>query len=1799
MPSINILQGQALAAQAAYAPFDTQIPPLALVEPGFADFPESAARRFLGPTGSAPGLTLLGHTPNSPTGFSASLFRDKGTGSPILAIRGTDELIDRAQDLKLGVVGFANDQLISLYRYYRQLTTPGGELVQYTPAEMTLLHRLNTAGLNLVSAPALSIPRVMASFRSNSDLDSLLTQDKGIQVPGNSGSVLQPGEQLTVTGHSLGGHLAVLFGRMFPDVTQAIYTFNAPGIASWGNRALDGLGLAPSDPSRVFNMVSDAGRSLISGYGERSGATLNVFIEGGSPKQNHAIVPLSDSLVLYDAFAKLSPGLADRFDDISAILAGASRKPGDSLEKSLDSLRHLVGINEAATPIALTATDQANRDVYYTRIYDLADNHSDRDWGISSIVGSHAQTLSLNALFDPSYRYSLSELLPYVATGVEVDPALMSLSPRWIDARADFLSRLLEARASDQAFLSSGTSANYLYADIDKGETLAVLNRGSAIGASGQNSEQELSAYLDSLTYQRKVIFGSDDATHPDDIGGSDGADVLFGNAGDDRLRGGAGDDVLVGGAGRDVLEGGAGFDTYAYDAALGSDTIRDADGKGTVELSDGFLSSTTLNGGYLASDGQYHDSAGHTYALNGDVLEIDGTLTITGFHDGDLGIRLSRTPELGRTRPDSALAYVGDFEIVKFDGAHFDDLGNLLPGNGAAAAPGQPDVFHGRPGNILFDTGDGPDYVNADQGGDDTLLLGRGMDLGFGGAGNDWIEGGADADFLMGGAGNDVVIGESLQTDIDIPVAPIEFSTSARPPTFQLVSGGDGDDIILGSGSVDLIEGGADADLLIGGAGGDFIEGDGNVFASYAPVRDPVSGAGDEITVLLRPDTGTYFQFSNPFLAIGADAAQGGNDQIYAGGGSDVVDAGGGDDIVYGASGDDFVLGGSGRDRLYGEEGNDHLYGDGVTTQAGTVIISDGEDELFGEAGNDSLVGGGGDDRLDGGSGDDILSGGEGDDLLTGGVGTDTLIGGPGADTLDGGAGPDTYLAGDSDRVILRLGETSSDMIMRDEALPGTATIVLGDGFDPAAFAILSQGAVPPEFQLGFSLLEVGDGSGIWLEGSASDWSGLTFQFASGDTLAMRDLPQGTATLADFGIDGFLFGPRGAGLFTGNGLRNRLAGGDGDDVYQFQAGDGRDSIYDSAGFDTLMFANVDAEQLQVLKSGEDYVLRYPGGELRLIGQTHPDVGIDAVVFGASATWTRADLDTHATDATPSEQEPLEIQLEQEGQSFSFTLPDQIFAGQNVLGDASYSATDLFGDALPAWLHFDEEHLALSGTPGANDVGLTTVAFSLVDGGDLLAVAPLVISVEAAPPPPPPPPPLTEPPPPVFEPPPPQSEMPPAEDAGPPPADTPPAAEEPPQDQPPVAGIDEPPPSTPPADASAPPMAEEPPSPSETPPSEIAGPPPSETPPVSTAPPPEPPIAVIDEPPAATPPADATPPVAEIPPTSEEPPPLPPVAVVGEPPVSPPLVDAAPPVAAVPPTSDEPPPEPPVSVVVEPPESPPPVDATPPVVAEAPPPISTPPVDTSPPQPPAASTEPPPMESAAGNEQPAADEPPTAVAVSDESASTEPAAPDSEPDTAEVAAAAARLSATAAEQAGAVLADRRPARDSALAPEEPTPVDLRPAVPSVSSPRSETTPGAVGAIADPGYRQIESLLFAPAATHAPRFMERYADSIREFRERHSTVPERQTIPPPSDEEMGAYNAALHAWLDMDAERRSMVDDWRGSDAGGVTANWFAGGNGFEKLLASTTDAFARPGLPALQSIQVRPGLSEGLGKLGG
>ncbi|MDH4385034.1 MAG: M10 family metallopeptidase C-terminal domain-containing protein [Caulobacter sp.] len=111
------------------------------------------------------------------------------------------------------------------------------------------------------------------------------------------------------------------------------------------------------------------------------------------------------------------------------------------------------------------------------------------------------------------------------------------------------------------------------------------------------------------------------------------------------------------------------------------------------------------------------------------------------------------------------------------------------------------------------------------------------------------------------------------------------------------------------------------------------------------------------------------------------------------------------------GGLGDDLLIGGLGADQLIGGGGVDTAdYGAAlaaviVDLKTGLVSGGAGADSL---SGVENISGSAFNDRLTGFTGDNLLDGGDGDDQLSGFGGDDTLIGGPGNDLLTGGAGYD-----------------------------------------------------------------------------------------------------------------------------------------------------------------------------------------------------------------------------------------------------------------------------------------------------------------------------------------------------------------------------------------------------------------------------------------------------------------------------------------------------------------------------------------------------------------------------------------------------------------------------------------------------------------------------------------------------------------------------------------------------------------------------------------------------------------------
>lgn len=411
----------------------------------------------------------------------------------------------------------------------------------------------------------------------------------------------------------------------------------------------------------------------------------------------------------------------------------------------------------------------------------------------------------------------------------------------------------------------------------------------------------------------------------PVTVFGGSGNDSLTTGAGSDLLSGNEGQDSLVSGGGSDQLLGGNGNDTLTSGA--GTDSL---DGGGGI--ADILMESTTTN---LAL------SSSQLTIGPGDGSEVDDH------------INFEKAILLGGGAANVMNASNADIPVSLFGGGGND----VLIGSNQA------------------------DYVDG-QGGNDTLSARDGNDTLNGAAGIDVFRDVAYSDFVPGEIRNLTLSNSSflvkvgagtLSTDslLGFEVADITgggmrdlINASGFTSTgVTTISGGGGNDVIVGTAGADMIFTLTGADSILGGGGSDSVfSGSGN---------DTISGGA------------------------GADNLNGqnGNDSIVGDADNDILIGGAGHDTLSGNVGNDFLSGQDGVNQLFGNEGNDTLQGGGL------------RDLLFGEAGDDRLFGLQGDDDLDGGDGADSLIGAVGADSLTGGTGADTLQGDLGSDTLDGGA--------------------------------------------------------------------------------------------------------------------------------------------------------------------------------------------------------------------------------------------------------------------------------------------------------------------------------------------------------------------------------------------------------------------------------------------------------------------------------------------------------------------------------------------------------------------------------------------------------------------------------------------------------------------------------------------------------------------------------------------------------------------------------------------------------------------------
>lgn len=444
-----------------------------------------------------------------------------------------------------------------------------------------------------------------------------------------------------------------------------------------------------------------------------------------------------------------------------------------------------------------------------------------------------------------------------------------------------------------------------------------------------------------------------------------------------------------------------------------------------------------------------------------------------------------------------------------------------------------------------------------------------------FGGAGNDVLTGGNGADMLFGQAGNDTLLGKG---SADFLFGGTENDT---------LTGGDADDQVFGEAGDDRMiwNPGDDTDLNEGGAGVDTVEVNG--------------GNGDEQFTVTANGTRVRFDRINPApfsIDIGTSEKltvnmNGGNDSFSATGNLAALiqitaDGGTGNDTILGSNGADVLRGGDGDDFIDGQQGNDvALMG------AGNDVFQwdpgDGSDTVEGQGGTDRL-------RFNGSAGNEIFTASANGSrvLFTRNIGNIAMdLSGIEAVDLNALGGTDTVTVNDL---------TGTELTEFNVNLGGTIGGTTGDAaVDTVVVNGTNGNDIIDVYGSGTSATVIGLNTRVNVTNSEGANDALVINALGGnDGLTATTVPAGVVKLTlDGGAgDDVILGSQGADVIFGgagddfvfgdNGNDTVFLGAD-DDVFQWAPGDGNDTVEGGDGTDNLMFfgANV-GENINVVANG-------------------------------------------------------------------------------------------------------------------------------------------------------------------------------------------------------------------------------------------------------------------------------------------------------------------------------------------------------------------------------------------------------------------------------------------------------------------------------------------------------------------------------------------------------------------------------------------------------------------------------------
>ena len=354
-----------------------------------------------------------------------------------------------------------------------------------------------------------------------------------------------------VDGHSLGGHLAAAFARLFGGTLgiDAVTTFNSAGFHANSEPVFQQLeGLLGTGAGRFLsekqtNIFAQNGINVTTNsfFFNQVGQRVSVFNEEGSGIPNHYMYKLTDSLALMDVMNKIDTNLS--LATANQLLGVGSAQPAASLEAILDALRRIYsGPSVAVTQIGDAEDSPSSRVDFQQKLTDLraliAGDATLRGSfaSLSSLSADTLTTLAQSSADAQAYRYALKELNPFALLGAnygihnaagELNLAKDGgeLTDQYLTDRAQFLAGVIEANTNDTG------SGKALRVETLSTELIYFKDEASGLSLQQQNT-------LTNDGTEQKYLFGG---TANDTLTGADEADHLYGGAGIDTLDGGKG----------------------------------------------------------------------------------------------------------------------------------------------------------------------------------------------------------------------------------------------------------------------------------------------------------------------------------------------------------------------------------------------------------------------------------------------------------------------------------------------------------------------------------------------------------------------------------------------------------------------------------------------------------------------------------------------------------------------------------------------------------------------------------------------------------------------------------------------------------------------------------------------------------------------------------------------------------------------------------------------------------------------------------------------------------------------------------------------------------------------------------------------------------------------------------------------------------------------------------------------------------------------------------------------------------